>query len=136
MGELGYMALEEYDPGAAVRGVIGRAADESSPAWPTGRRCLRRVPGVGMRWMRGYGRWVREILVWTKAPFLFRSELVVADAAAGAARAAKPGEVRRLGKHAAIVVLAVGGGARIKVAASADGRERAAGPFAVGWAMR
>jgi hypothetical protein len=111
MGELGYMALEEYDPGAAVRGVIGRAADEPSPAWPTGRRCLRRVPGVGMRWMRGYGRWVREILVWTKAPFLFRSELVVADAAAGAARAAKPGEVRGVGKHAAIVVLAVGGGA-------------------------
>jgi hypothetical protein len=76
MGELGYLALEEYDPGAAVRGVIGRATDESSPAWPAGRRCLRRVPGAGMRWMRGYGRWVREILVWTKAPFLFRNELV------------------------------------------------------------
>jgi hypothetical protein len=29
------------------------------------------VPGLGTRWMRGYGRWVREILVWTKAPFLF-----------------------------------------------------------------
>ncbi len=85
MGELGYMALEEYDPGA-VRGVIGRAADEPSPAWPAGRRCPRRAPWRGMRWMRGYGRWVREILVWTKAPLLFRNELVVADAAAGAAR--------------------------------------------------
>ena len=71
MGKLGYMALEEYDPGAAFPGVTGWAADEPSPAWPTGRRCLRRVPGVGTRWMRGYGRWVREILVWTKAPFLF-----------------------------------------------------------------
>ncbi|HEX7268021.1 MAG TPA: hypothetical protein VF256_11410 [Streptosporangiaceae bacterium] len=94
------------------------------------------VPGLGTRRMRGYGRWVREILVWMKAPFLFRSELVVADAAAGAARAAKPGEVRGVGKHAAIVVLAVGGGARIEVAASADGRERAAGPFAVGGPVR
>jgi len=55
---------------------------------------------------------VREILVWTKAPFLFRNELVVADAAAGAAGAAKLGEVRRLGKHAGIVVLAVGGAGR------------------------
>jgi hypothetical protein len=36
---------------------------------------------------------VREILVWTKAPFLFRDELVVADAAAGAAGAVKLGEV-------------------------------------------
>jgi hypothetical protein len=129
------MALEGHDPGA-VRGVIGRAADESSPAWPAGRRCLRRVPGDGMRWMRGYGRWVREILVWTKAPFLFRSELVVADAAAGAARAAKPGEVRGVGKHAAIVVLAVGGGARVEVAASADGCGRAGGPFAAGGPVR
>jgi hypothetical protein len=136
MGELGYMALEEYDPGAAFPGVTGWAADEPSPAWPTGRRCPRRVPGVGTRWMRGYGRWVREILVWTKAPLLFRNELVEADAAAGAARAAKPGEVRRVGKHAAIVALAVGGGARIEVAASADGRERAAGPFAVGGPVR
>jgi hypothetical protein len=135
MGELGYLALEEYDPGAAVRGVIGRATDEPSPAWPTGRRCLRRTPWRGMRWMRGYGRWVREIQVWTKAPLLFRNELVVADAAAGAARAAKPGEVRGVGKHAAMVVLAVGG-ARIEVAASADGCERAAGAFAVGGPVR
>jgi cyanate permease len=27
------------------------------------------VPGLGTRWMRGYGRWVREILVWARAPF-------------------------------------------------------------------
>ena len=52
------------------------------------------VPGLGTRWMRGYGRWVREILVLARAPFLFRNELVVADAAAGAARAVKPGEAR------------------------------------------
>jgi hypothetical protein len=28
------------------------------------------VPGLGMKGRRGYGRWVREILVWTTAPFL------------------------------------------------------------------
>ena len=37
------------------------------------------VHGLSMRWQRGYGRWVRDVLVWTKAPFLFRNELVVAD---------------------------------------------------------
>jgi hypothetical protein len=41
------------------------------------------VPGLKTKWKRGYGRWVREILVWTKAPFLFRNELVVADGPAG-----------------------------------------------------
>ena len=60
----------------------------------------------------------------------------VADAAAGAARAANPGEVGCLGEQAAIVALTAGGGARIEVAASADGRERASGLFAVGGSMR
>jgi hypothetical protein len=60
----------------------------------------------------------------------------VADAAAGAARAAKPGEVRCLREQAAIVALAAGGGARIEVAVSADGRERASGLVAVGGSMR
>jgi hypothetical protein len=87
------------------------------------------VPGLRTRWKRGYGHWVRDILVWTKAPFLFRNELVPADALAGEARGAKPGEVRRLGKHPAVVSLVVDGGARIQVAASADGQGRAPGPF-------
>ena len=25
------------------------------------------VPGLGTKWQRGYGRWVRDVLVWTKA---------------------------------------------------------------------
>jgi hypothetical protein len=136
MGQLGYLAAEEDDPGAAFPGVIGRTAEEPGPAWPAGRRCLRQVPGAGQRWMRGYGRWVREICRPGEGAVLFRNELVVADAAAGAARAAGPGEVRRLGKHAAIVVRAAGGGARIEVAASADGCERACGLFAAGGPVR
>jgi hypothetical protein len=90
------------------------------------------VPGLRPRWKRGYGRWVRDILVWTKAPLLFRNELVLADGLAGEPRDAKPGEVRRLGKHPAVMQLVVEGGGRIEVAASADGQERAPGPFAEG----
>ena len=37
------MALREYDPGTAFPGVIGRTAEESSPAWP---RPLRARPGA------------------------------------------------------------------------------------------
>jgi hypothetical protein len=94
------------------------------------------VPGLGAKWKRGYGRWVRDILIWTHSPFLSRNELVPADALAGETRAAKPGEVRRLGKHPAIVPLAADGGARIEVATSADARERAPGPFAEGCTER
>ena len=87
------------------------------------------VPGLGVKWTRGYGRWVKEILVWTKAPFLFRNELVVADSLIAGARPAKQGEVKRLGKHPIVLTVAVEGGARIELA-SADGPERALGPFA------
>ena len=90
------------------------------------------VPGLKAKWKRGYGRWIRDILIWTNKPFAFRSEVVLADGLAGEVRAARPGEVKRLGKQPAVVPLAVEGYARIEVAVSADGRERAPGPFAEG----
>ncbi|MFJ8667624.1 DUF2550 family protein [Streptomyces sp. NPDC093600] len=88
------------------------------------------VPGLGGKWRRGYGRWVRDVLVWEKAPFLFRSEFVLADEVAGPARTAEPGEVKRLGKSVTVVFLAVEGGARIAVAVASGAREAAVGPFA------
>jgi hypothetical protein len=87
------------------------------------------VPGLGPKWKRGYGRWVRDILIWTKAPALFRNELVAVDGLAGALRSAEPGEVKRLGDAPAVVGLAADGGARVEVAAAADDRGRALGPF-------
>jgi hypothetical protein len=88
------------------------------------------VPGLRPKWRRGYGRWVRDILIWTKPPFLFRNQLILADAPVGEARDARPGEVRRLGKHPCVVRLATEGGTRIEVAAVPDAQERVLGPFA------
>jgi hypothetical protein len=79
------------------------------------------VPGLQAKWKRGYGRWIRDILIWTNKPFLFRNEVVLADGLAGVVRAAKPGEVRRLGKQPAVVPLAVEDDGRIEVAVSAGG---------------
>ena len=87
------------------------------------------VPGLGRKWTRGYGRWVRDVLVWTKAPFLFRNDLVAADGPAGAERAARPGEVKRLGSDLVIVPLAADGGAGVEVAAPVKDRGKALGPF-------
>ena len=85
----------------------------------TARRLQRRGPrldddvsGLGVKWKRGYGRWGRDILAWTKAPFLFRDEPVLAGSLAAGPRTAKPGEVRRLGKHPTVLTVAVEGGAR------------------------
>ena len=88
------------------------------------------VPGLAPKWHRGYGRWVRDVLVWTKKPFLFRNELVAVDGLAGEARAAEPGEVKRVGSDPVILPLAADGGARIEVATASDDRGRALGPVA------
>ena len=68
--------------------------------------------------------------VWTKAPAMFRNELVAVDGLADAVRAAEPGEVKRLGSDPSVVPLAADGGVRVEVAAPADSRQRALGPFA------
>jgi hypothetical protein len=57
------------------------------------------VSGLGGRWKRGSGRWVRDVLVWATAPSLVRNELVAVDGLAGAVRAAQAGGVKRLGSH-------------------------------------
>ena len=88
------------------------------------------VPGLAPKWKRGYGRWVRDVLVWTKKPFLFRNELVAVDGLAGEARAAERGEVKRVGSDPVILPLAADGGARVEVATASDDRGRALGPLA------
>ena len=89
------------------------------------------VPGLGPKWQRGHGRWVRDVLVWTKAPALFRNELVAVDGLAGAVRAAEAGEVKRLGSQPVIVPLVGEGGARVEIAAAGDDRGRALGPLVI-----
>jgi hypothetical protein len=87
------------------------------------------VAGLKPKWQRGYGRWVRDVLVWTKAPLLFANELVAVDGLAGEARAAEPGEVKRVGTDPVILPL-VADGARVEVAVAGDARGRALGPLA------
>ena len=56
------------------------------------------VSGLGPKWQRGYGRWVRDVLVWTKAPALFRNEVVAVTGLPGSR--ARPSLVRSSGSGA------------------------------------
>jgi LuxR family maltose regulon positive regulatory protein len=67
-------------------------------------------------------------LVWTKAPFLFRNELVAVDGL-DERRRAPADEVKRLGDHPTVVRL-VSGRAIVEIAARDEDRERALGPYA------
>jgi hypothetical protein len=85
------------------------------------------IDGLHPKWRRGYGRWVRDVLVWTKGPFLFRNELVAADDLQEH-RPALPGEVKRLGDHPTVIRVAAGSAA-VEVAAHGHDAEPLAGPY-------
>jgi hypothetical protein len=92
------------------------------------------IDGLGPKWIRGYGRWVRDVLVWTKAPFLFRNEILASDGVVEQ-RPARPDEVKRLGDDAVVVLVRMGS-ATAEVAARADDRELVSGPPAPAPAAR
>jgi Protein of unknown function (DUF2550) len=107
------------------------------------RRWLKRQPGQFMgalrvssgeierlpsTWKRGSGRWVRDVLVWSKAPLLFRDVLVPTDGISGERRM-QAGEVKRLGDDP-IVFEFVSDDARVEVAAGAGVRELVMGSLA------
>jgi hypothetical protein len=85
------------------------------------------VDGLGPKWARGYGHWVRDVLVWTKGPFLFRNELVAADDLQEH-RPALYGEVKRLGDDPAVIRVRAGSAA-IEVAAHGHDAELLVGPY-------
>jgi Protein of unknown function (DUF2550) len=85
------------------------------------------VDGLRAKWGRGYGRWVRDILVWTKAPFFFRNELVAVEAM-NQQRPAGPDEVKRLGDHPIVVRLTLAS-ATVEVAAQDDNGALLLGPY-------
>src|SRR3954449_5171059 len=67
------------------------------------------IDGVPSKWGRGYGRWVRDVLVWTKAPFFFRNELVPTDGLDQQRREGRE-EVKRLGDRPIVIRLWTGQG--------------------------
>lgn len=85
------------------------------------------VHGLKSTWKRGSGRWVRDVLVWSKGPLLYRDYLVPVDSVTGV-RTARPGEVKRLGDEPVAIGFA-SGDAMIEVAARAEHRALVSGPL-------
>jgi hypothetical protein len=85
------------------------------------------IDGLRPKWDRGYGRWVGDVLVWTKAPFLFRNELLEIDGVDDQ-RPAGANKVKRLGDHPVVVRLRTRN-ATAEVAGRDENRESLLGPY-------
>jgi hypothetical protein len=87
------------------------------------------IDGLSPKWKRGSGRWVRDVLVWSKAPLMLRNELVPVDRLSGE-RETKAGEIRRLGDKP-VAIEFVSEGAKIEIAAKAEYRALVTGTWTI-----
>lgn len=85
------------------------------------------IDGLGSKWKRGSGHWVRNVLVWNKAPLLFTNQMVGVDRISEE-RPANEGEVKRLGDKPIVVAFAADG-AEIEVAAKPEHVALVKGPL-------
>ena len=85
------------------------------------------VDGLSPKWKRGSGRWVRDVLVWTRAPLLVRNELVPVDRLCGEHPAHADG-LKRLGGKPVVIEFA-SGSAKIEVAGRAEHHALVTGPM-------
>ncbi len=83
------------------------------------------IEGLSPKWKRGSGRWVRDVLVWSKAPLMVRNEVVPVDRLCREHPADAAG-VKRLGDKPAVIEFA-SGSARIELAAKAEHHALVAG---------
>jgi hypothetical protein len=79
-------------------------------------------------WSRGAGRWVRDVLVWTRGPLPYIRSECCPPTVWTQQRPAGRDEVRRLGDHPLVVRLTVGR-ATLEIAAAGDERELLVGPY-------
>jgi hypothetical protein len=86
------------------------------------------VDGLGEHWKRGYGRWVRDVFVWTKAPLLLRNVLLPVDELDGERQAGPADGLKRLGDQPVVATLA--GAAIVEVATRGTQSTLLRGPYA------
>ncbi len=85
------------------------------------------VDGLSPKWKHGSGRWVRDVLVWTKAPLLVRNELIPVDRLCGEHPEHADG-LKRLGDKPVVIEFACGS-AKIEVAGRAEHHALVTGPM-------
>jgi hypothetical protein len=85
------------------------------------------IDGLRPKWSRGYGRWVRDVLVWTKPPALLRNEILATDGLEER-RPAHDHEVKRLGDHPVVIRVRMGS-AKVEIATHEEDRELVVGPY-------
>jgi hypothetical protein len=87
------------------------------------------IKGLSESWSSGYGHWVRDVLVWDTAPFLWRTKLIPVDGTDVSGIHRANGSVSRL-EHPIVTPLLSDHRTRLELATSEEDRDLVLGPFA------
>jgi hypothetical protein len=89
------------------------------------------VVGVSRKWRGGYGRWVRDVLVWNKAPLLLQTRLIPVEGVdTSGIHGAAGVQAKRLGKDPLVLPFVTEDHGHVEMVVSSSNREHALGPFA------
>jgi len=88
------------------------------------------VPGLSTRWKTGYGHWVRDVLVWDTAPFLWRTKVIPVDGTDVSGIHGANGSISRLGRRPIVTPLISEHHSRLELVTSEEDQDLVLGPFA------
>jgi hypothetical protein len=88
------------------------------------------VHGLSARWKTGYGHWVRDVLVWDTAPFLWRTKVIPVDGTDVSGIHGANGSISRLGRHPIVTPLISEHHSRLELVTSEEDQDLVLGPFA------
>jgi hypothetical protein len=88
------------------------------------------VPGLSASWKTGYGHWVRDVLVWDTAPFLWRTKVIPVDGTDVSGIHGANGSISRLGRRPMVTPLISEHHSRLELVTSEEDQDLVLGPFA------
>jgi hypothetical protein len=88
------------------------------------------VPGLSASWKTGYGHWVRDVLVWDTAPFLWRTKVIPVDGTDVSGIHGANGSISRLGRRPMVTPLISEHRSRLELVTSEEDQDLVLGPFA------
>ena len=116
----------------AVAAVLTRRLVRSRPgAFKARIRRAEGVNGLSRKWRGGYGRWVRDVLVWNKGPLLFHAKLIPIEGVdTSRIRDAASTRAEHIGNESVVLPFVTEDRGRVEIVVSARDRDAALGPFA------
>jgi hypothetical protein len=89
------------------------------------------IDGLSRKWRGGYGRWVRDVLVWNKGPLLLRTKLIPVEGVdTSGIRGVASTRADHTGNESVVLPFVTEDHGRVEIVVRARDQDDALGPFA------